>query len=97
VGGLWNPRAQILDIVNGARDMRSSSRFVLVELCLRLLEYAGARARGAAQAPGQYRRRLRYEKAIDAEFYRTLATLQAVQRARRSRSASAAQNGAEDA
>jgi len=42
-------------------------------------------------------RRLRYEKAIDAEFYRTLATLQAVQRARRSRSASAAQNGAEDA
>jgi hypothetical protein len=42
-------------------------------------------------------RRLRYEKAIDAEFYRTLATLEAVQRARRSRSASAAQNGAEDA
>ena len=35
-------------------------------------------------------RRLRYEKAIDAEFYRTLATLQAVQRARRSRSAPAA-------
>jgi len=42
-------------------------------------------------------RRLRYEKAIDAEFYRTLATLEAVQRARRSRSVSAAQNGAEDA
>jgi hypothetical protein len=35
-------------------------------------------------------RRLRYEKAIDAEFYRTLATLEAVQRARRSRSAPAA-------
>ncbi len=42
-------------------------------------------------------RRLRYEKAIDAEFYRTLATLEAVQRARRSRSASATQNVAEDA
>ena len=42
-------------------------------------------------------RRLRYEKAIDADFYRTLATLEAVQRARRSRSAPAAQGGAEDA
>ncbi len=42
-------------------------------------------------------RRLRYEKAIDAEFYRTLATLETVQRARRSRSAPAGQGGAEDA
>jgi hypothetical protein len=42
-------------------------------------------------------RRLRYEKAIDAEFYRTLATLEAVQRARRSRPAPAAQGRGEDA
>jgi len=88
----WSSLVTSLDktranLVNGKPDVERAEALAL----------EAEKARLALPDDPASERRLRYEKAIDAEFYRTLATLEALQRARRSRSAPAAQGGAEDA
>jgi hypothetical protein len=82
--GLDESRA---DLVKGKPDVERQEALAL----------EAEKARLAVPDDPAAERRLRYEKAIDAEFYRTLATLETVQRARRTRPAPAAQGGAEDA
>ena len=80
----WGTLIEALDLVRA--DLVERKPDVEREEALAL---EAEKARLAVPDDPAAERRLRYKKAIDAEFYRTLATLEAMQRTRRSRSAPA--------